>query len=83
MSRLPRAIGLNPEATPTAEPVDEPKGAYYVSLEPCHTAYTHSLPSGELPKLVSCRDVGGLAHSPYGRPPTRASNRGSISRGIY
>ena len=80
---LPRAIGLKPEATPTAEPVDEPKGAYCVSIETCQGSYTYSLPSGELSKLVSCRDVGGLAHPPYSRPPTRASSREVVSHRIH
>lgn len=29
---VPRESGLNPAATPTAEPVDEPPGAWYLHV---------------------------------------------------
>ena len=52
---LPSAIGPKPEAIPTAEPVDEPMGAYYVSLS---HSMAHTLTVSPLESSPSLYPVG-------------------------
>ena len=73
---VPRAMGANPQATPTADPVDEPAGVY-IKVQAYHmrSHQTYSLAPRIISDLVSRRYVCRLTHSADRRPATFASAR--------
>ena len=72
---VPTEIWANPEATPTADPVEEPAGVYKQWVNVMKEAFleSYSFTAGFLSDLVTSRDIRRFAHPPNGRPPTHAS----------
>lgn len=73
---VPTEIGANPEATPTADPVEEPAGVYSQRVNVMKEAFfeeSYSFTARLLSDLVTSRDVRRFAHPPDRGPPTHAS----------